>query len=411
VLQRIDVVIVGGGQAGLAMSNCLTRRGIEHVVLERGQIGQRWHERRAALRLLTPSWMTRLPGHRYSGPDPDGFLRRDGVIELLESYSQESDCPVLTGVTVERVMLASGGYRVSTDRGVWIARSLIVATGACDQPSVPDFGARLHRSIEQVTADRFTAAGELPDGGVLVVGAAASGLQLADEIARSGKAVTLAAGSHVRVPRRYRGHDIFYWLDACGALVEERRPGSRTAERQPSFQLVGSDTPRAIDLETVAEIGVRVVGRARAAEGERVTLERTLAHEMARSQERLERILDRIDDFIAREGLQAPDKTRPAPIAPPDVRCELDLARDGIRTVVWATGYRRRYGWLDVDIFRDDGEIDQVGGVTPSPGLFTLGLPFMRRRNSTFIDGVGADAEDIGDAVAEHLGLSFAEAA
>ena len=406
--QRIDVLIIGAGQAGLAMSRCLLETGIDHVLIERGDVGERWRsERWNSLRLLTPNWMTRLPGYSYAGNDPDGFMRRAEVVRFLETYRSSFDAPVVARTSVLDVSRDGDGYRVTTDRGVWTARGVVVATGACDQPCVPALASDLPHDIEQVVPERYCRPDDLPAGGVLVVGASATGIQLADEIHRSGRPVTIAAGRHVRVPRSYRGRDIMAWLDACGFLDERRSPDadSRQLNRQPSLQLVGHPDRRCLDLPRLAEAGVRVVGHAVGAVGNRVAIAPDLTQECAAAEDRRRKLLTRIDAFIDETGLDAPDD--PLVWAQPDKIVSnitrLDLRVAGIRTVVWATGYRRTYPWLRIPVLDVAGEIRNTGGVSPSPGLFVLGLPFMRRRSSTFIDGVGRDAEELSSEVARHL--------
>ncbi len=408
MVQHTDVLIVGAGQAGLAMSRCLTEAGIDHVLIERGDVGERWRsERWQSLRLLTPNWMTRLPGHRYAGRDPDGFMRRTEVVRFLETYGSSFGAPIIARTRVLELSRIGEIYHVKTDRGDWIARSVVVATGACDKPCVPAMAADLPGDIEQVVPERYCRPGDLPAGGVLVVGASATGIQLADEIHRSGRPVTIAAGRHVRVPRSYRGRDIMAWLDACGFLAEGRDPdaSSRQLNRQPSLQLVGHPDRRSLDLPGLAQRGVRVVGHAIAASGSTIRIAPDLPQQCAAAEERRRKLLARIDAHISGAGLDAPIDpyawTQPEDIGYRITR--LNLRATGIRTVVWATGYRRCYPWLSVPVLDETGEIRNVGGVTPAPGLFVLGLPFMRRRSSTFIDGVGRDAEELAVEVARHL--------
>ncbi len=404
-MKNTDVIIIGGGQAGLAMSRCLTERAIDHVVLERGRVGERWRsERWDSLRLLTPRWQSRLPGYRYQGPDPDGFMAKHEVIDLLEDYSRSIAAPVHTGVTVTAVERNAAGYRIATDQGDWHAANVVVATGHCDIPHVPDMAASLSPDVAQVVPSRYRNPDQLPAGGVLVIGASATGIQLAAEIHRSGRPVTLAVGRHIRLPRRYRGRDILYWLDAMGTLNQSADEvfDLEASRRQPSLQLIGSPAHRPLDLGVLAASGVRLVGRAAAAAGARMTFAPDLAGTVAAADAKLARQLRRIDDFIARVGLSAevPPAAPVAPIRVPAAPEELDLAAEGIRTVVWATGYRRSYPWLRVPVLDERGEIRHTGGVTAAEGLYVLGLMFLRRRNSSFIDGVGADARHLAGHIA-----------
>ncbi len=413
--RNVDTLIVGGGQAGLAMSRCLAGQGVAHVVLERGRIGERWRsERWDSLRLLTPRWQSRLPGFAYDGPDPDDYMGKDEVVGYLERYAASFGAPVETGVTVTSVARdPRGGFRVETDRGSWQAGHVVVATGPCDTPYVPPFAAGLPDDVEQVVTTAYRNPQRLRPGGVLVVGASASGLQLAAEIHRSGRPVTLAVGRHTRLPRVYRGRDILAWYDAMGVLTQGAGDvrDLAAARREPSLQLVGTAARRALDLGVLQEEGVRLAGRAVGAADGRVFFASDLAETIAAADAKLARQLARVDAFIERERLPVPpasaaDLPRPVPV--PVAPEEIDLRAAGIRTVLWATGYRRRYPWLHVPVLDAQGEIRHDGGVTPEPGLYVIGLPFLRRRNSSFLDGVGADARDLAAHIAERLTLTAA---
>lgn len=414
--RKTDVVIIGAGQAGLALSHRLNRCGIDHVVLDRGAVGQRWRaERWASLHLLTPNWMTRLPGWRYDGTDPDGFMHKDQVVSLLNRYARSFAAPVQEFTTVRDVRQTTTGFRVLTDAGTWFARSVVVASGACDRPAVPGFSRTLSPRITQVTTTGYVHPDQLEQGGVLVVGGSATGVQLAEEIHNSGRPVTIAIGAHVRLPRRYRGRDIMRWMDGCGMLSDARNPDAprHRALSQPSLQLIGTNPPRDVDLRHLSSIGVRCVSRATNMAGDRVLLDGTLAAEIRAAEDRRNRTLRRIDDFIRSESMSAPDADHdPEPTVPTGAALtELDLHAEGIRSVLWATGFKRSYDWLSVPVFDQAGEIRQAGGITPCSGLYTLGLPFMRRRNSTFIDGVGADATEIATHIATHLDIAARPAA
>jgi putative flavoprotein involved in K+ transport len=412
-MRSISAIVIGAGQAGLAMSHCLTSHGVEHVVLERGRTAERWHsERWASLRLLTPNWMSRLPGWSWQGPDPDDFMSAARFAKHLEAYEQNSCLPVEHDTEVLSVQPHSHGYRVQTDCGVWLAQVVIIATGHCDIPYVPPMGRELPSGILQVTPTTYWSPASLPPGGVLVVGASATGVQLADEIQQSGRQVTIAVGRHTRLPRRYRGRDIWWWLDHIGLLDET--PGTDAdadrARQQPSFQLVGRSEHETLDLGTLRDGGVRLVGRAVGIDGSSLHLADDLTATTAAAQKSLERLLDRIDlDAASQSAPRKPDAARPIAVeAAPNV---LDLAGEGIRTVVWATGYRRNYSWLQVPVLSALQEIVHDGGVTSWPGLYVLGLRFMRRRRSNFIDGVGRDAQELAEHAAGYLASRRSQAA
>ncbi|HSD25800.1 MAG TPA: NAD(P)-binding domain-containing protein [Vicinamibacteria bacterium] len=411
-MRRTAAVVIGGGQAGLAMSRCLAESGVDHVVFERGRVAERWRsERWDSLRLLTPNWQTRLPGFRYQGPDPDGYMQMPEVVDLLERYARSFAAPVEEGTTVLAVEPKGGGYRVETDRAAWQAASVVIATGHCDTPLVPSFARGLPADVVQLEPSRYRHKDQLPAGGVLVVGASASGVQLADEIHASGRPVTLAVGRHTRLPRVYRGRDILWWLDAMGVFDESIEDvfDPAVSRSQPSLQLVGRPDRATLDLPALRERGVRLVGRATGVEGGRVFFADDLVAYTVAADARLARLIQRIDIFAARTGLDAavapPEPFRPF-LWPDAGPTEIDLRAEGIRSVVWATGFRRVYPWLKVPVLDARGEIRHEGGVTPFPGLYVIGLYFLRRRKSSFIDGVGRDAMELAAHLAGHLRLA-----
>ena len=406
-MRPIDTLIVGGGQAGLAMSRCLRERGIEHVILERGRIGERWRtERWDSLRLLTPRWQSRLPGYRYQGPDPDGFMSKLELVEYLERYADTFDAPVYGDTAVKAVRPLPRGYRIDTNQGTWRANQVVLATGECDRPWVPAFAGDTERHIHQVTARHYKNPTQLPEGGVLVVGASATGLQLALEIQASGRPVTLAVGRHTRLPRTYRGMDILWWFDQMGML--DQRPDQvrdlEASRTQPSMQLVGSDHRGTVDLSVAMDRGIRLVGRLEGFRGARAHFSDNLVEDMAAADLKLARLRLKIDRFANQRDFTSV-LTDPPPfgmIEPPDTPGAIDLRGAGIRTILWATGFQPDYSWLHVPVLNSRGEMIHNGGVTPSPGLYVMGLRFMRRRNSSFIDGQAKDAAEL----AEHLDAS-----
>jgi putative flavoprotein involved in K+ transport len=391
------------------MSRCLTERSIDHVVLERGEVANSWKtERWDSLRLLTPNWQSRLPGYRYKGNDPDGYRTMPETVAFLERYAQMICAPVRTHTTVTRVRPAEGGYAVATDRGEWHSKTLVLASGACNIPSVPAFAQALPPGIASLTPMQYRNPGQLEPGGVLVVGASATGVQLADEIQRSGREVTLAVGEHIRMPRRYRGRDILWWMDSAGVQDQgyEEVDDLNRARNVPSLQLAGYSDSRDVDLNALTTLGVKLVGRLAGIRDGAAQFSGSFTNLAALSDLKMNRLLRLIDDWAARNevpgGVEPPqqfERTR-VPATPPLI---LDFERAGIRTVIWATGFRPDYAWLDVPVLDRKGRIRHDGGVVDSPGLYLMGMQFLRRRKSALIDGAADDARELSAHLASYL--------
>jgi putative flavoprotein involved in K+ transport len=409
---RTDVVILGAGHAGLAMSRCLTARSIDHVVLERGEVANSWKtERWDSLRLLTPNWQSRLPGYVYDGDDPEGYRSMPEVIDFIEGYAASFSAPVETHTRVTSVAVDGDGYRVLTDRGTWTCRSVVIATGACNIPCVPGLASALPRDIDSVTPDRYRNPSQVRDGGVLVVGASATGTQIAEELQRAGREVTLSVGEHIRAPRVYRGLDIKWWMDRAGVLDEryDEIDDVDRARKVPSLQLIGSDDRRTLDLNRLSALGVGLVGRLAGIANDKAQFSGSLANQCAMADLKMNRLLDRIDRWAEREGLgglvDPPHRFESTRVAgsPP---LTMSLSSGKIRTVVWATGFRPDYSWLDVPVLDRKGRVRHDGGVVDAPGMYLLGLPFLRRRKSSLIDGAAADAQDLSAHLAAYLDAS-----
>jgi len=391
------------------MSRRLAERSIDHVVLERGEVANSWKtERWDSLRLLTPNWQSRLPGFGYQGDDPDGFRTMPEVIAFLDRYAEAIAAPVETRTTVTSVRGDDGGFVVATDRGEWRARTVVLASGACNVPRVPPPGEAVPPHIATLTPDRYRNPGQLAEGGVLVVGASATGTQLADEIHRSGRPVTLAVGEHVRAPRVYRGRDIQWWMDRAG-LHDERYDevdDITRARNVPSAQLAGSSERRTLDLNALTDIGVRLIGRLAGIIDGKAQFSGSLKNVCALADLKMNRLLNTIDEWAGEAGL---DGEVPAPHRFPETRVEeapplgIDLAGGEIGTVIWATGFRPDFSWLEVPVLDRKGQIRHDGGVVDAPGLYVIGLQFLRRRKSALIDGAGDDARDLAEHLAAYL--------
>jgi putative flavoprotein involved in K+ transport len=412
-VRSATAIIIGAGHSGLAMSWHLTARSIDHVVLERGEVANSWRtERWDSLRLLTPNWQSRLPGHAYAGVDRDGFMTMSEVVHFLQHYAGLSRAPVMQGVRVTRVRRNEEGYELSTSQGAWRCRQLVIASGACNVASVPSLSAGLPAKVASLTPMQYRRPDLLPDGGVMIVGASASGIQLAREIQAAGRRVVLSVGEHVRMPRTYRGRDIQWWMDAIGAmdLRYDAVENIERARRLPSPQLVGTPERATIDLNSLRQAGVELVGRLAGLRDGRAQFSGSLANICALADLKMNRLLAAIDAWVTANGLEeqfaAPHRDGPTVVGT-ETALSLDLIATGIGSVIWATGYRPDYSWLDVPVLDRNGRIRHDGGVVAAPGMYVMGLPFMRRRKSSFIDGAAGDAADL----AAHLHRSLDRAA
>ena len=391
------------------MSRCLADRSIDHVVLERGEVANSWKtERWDSLRLLTPNWQSRLPGYGYEGDDPDGFRTMPEAIDFIERYADVIAAPVQTHTTVTSVRAVDDGYEVITDQGDWQCRTVVLATGACNIPLVPALSEALPSSIQTITPMEYRSPDQLESGGVMVVGASATGTQIAAELQRSGRPVTLAVGEHIRAPRVYRGRDIKFWMDGAGVLDEFYTEVDNLARVRsvPSLQLAGTDERRTVDLNSLTDIRVKLIGRLAGINDGKAQFSGSLANQCAMSDLKMNRLLDRIDEWATENGL---DEQVDPPHRFEVTRVEespplgLNLASGEIRTVLWATGFRPDYSWLDVPVLDRKGRILHDGGVVEAPGMYLMGMPFLRRRKSSLIDGAGDDARDLGAHLAAYL--------
>ena len=391
------------------MSRCLSSRSIDHVVLERGIVANTWRrERWDSLRLLTPNWQARLPGFQYDGDDPDGYMSMTEVTDFISCYADAISAPVETSTCVTSVRATGFGYRVETDRGSWDCDAVVVASGAFNIPIVPEVGQAIPSTVAQLTPKTYRRPSDLAEGGVLVVGASATGLQLADEIACSGREVTLSIGEHVRMPRMYRGRDVQWWMDASGVLDEDYRDVDdlSRARRVPSPQLVGTPERTTLDLNTLAERGVQRVGRLSRIRDGRVQFSGSLRNVCRLADLKMNRLLQRFDEWAEGNGpsgiTSTPERFEPTRL---DERpcLEIGLDRGAIRTVLWATGYRPDYSWLDPRALDRKGRLRHDGGIGEMPGLYVMGLPFLRRRRSSFIHGAEQDARDLAHHLAGYI--------
>ena len=378
-------------------------------MLERGEVANSWRrERWDSLRLLTPNWQSRLPGQAYDGPAPDGYMSMGEVVGFLERFARVSAAPVRTGTGVTSITAGNAGYRVVTSRGEIGCRTIVLASGACNRPVVPALSAGIPAEIAQVTPFNYRHPGTLPEGGVLVVGASATGVQLASEIRASGRPVVLAVGEHVRLPRTYRGRDVLWWMHESGVWDQryDQIDDLVRARRLPSPQLVGTPERSTLDLNALAGMGVELVGRLSTVRDGRALFSGGLRNLFALADLKLERLLETFDAWARRanrEGdVAGPERLEPTCV-PSSSRLQMDLRSGAIRSIVWATGFRPDYDWLHLPVVDEKGQLRHEGGAVDAPGVYALGLPVLRRRKSTFIHGIEDDARDVIGRLADYL--------
>jgi len=402
-----DVVVIGAGHAGLAVSYCLQKRGIDHLVLERGEIANTWkRERWDSLTLLTPNWQCRLPGFEYEGEDQHGFLTMPELIRFLEGYADFVNAPLRTNADVTEVNQNTTGYTVKSTQGEWTCRALVIASGACNIPNVPRCAEDLPSDITNLTPHDYRSPDQLEAGGVLIVGASSTGLQLAGEIQKSGCEVTISTGEHVRMPRAYRGRDIQFWLDRTGILDEryDEIDNIKRARRLPSPQLIGSHAPQIFDLNRLTNGGANLVGRMMGLGDGRAVFSGSLKNACVLADLKMSRLLNTIDDWAEKnpQAFEPPKRFEPTRVEDRP-RLTIDLKRDNIKTVIWCTGFRPEYQWLKVDTFDHKGRINHHGGAAKAAGLYVIGLPVLRKRKSSFIHGTEDDVRDISKHLAGYL--------
>lgn len=406
-MERTDTVVVGGGQAGIAMSEHLGRLGIAHVVLERARIAERWRSARwDSLVANGPAWHDRFPGMEYSGPS-GAFPAKERVADYFVDYARMLNAPIREGVEVRRVTRRKGarGFRVETSEGVIEALNVVAATGPFQRPVIPPLVPE-SAPVHQLHSADYRNPDQLPAGAVLVVGAGSSGAQIAEELMQAGRKVFLSVGPHGRPPRRYRGRDNVWWLGVLGKWDMDT-PGPGT--EHVTIAVSGAGGGRTVDFRRLAHRGMVLVGRTAGFEGGTMRFDGDLKQNLDAGDADYLSMLDAADAFATANGLDLPEEpeARHIPEDPDCVRnpvLSLDLAAEGVGTILWATGYALDYGWLDIDTFDDRGRPIHSRGVSPERGVYFLGLPWQTRRGSSFIWGVWHDAKFIADQIAIQRG-------
>jgi putative flavoprotein involved in K+ transport len=406
VRDSVETLIVGGGQAALALSYHLRALGREHLILERARVAERWRtERWDSLTFQFPSWSIRLPGHEYQAGDPEGFAPRDEIVRFLEGYRAKIAAPVRERVTVRAVSAPRDGGRflVQTDAGDYEAAHVVAATGPYQAPALPPAAAALPPDLAQVHSSRYRSPEALPPGAVLVVGSGASGCQITEDLIETGRTVFLSVGHHRRVPRRYRGRDVFWWMDRTGRLDQtlEQRQGARGA---PNPLVTGARGGHDVDLRNYIRQGVVLLGHLRDARDGRLFFADDVTEQIARGDEGMVEFARRVDEWAVRAGMGPPrDEDRVDRLPPlPSLRTPetLDLRTAGISSVIWATGFRPDFGWVRLPVLDAIGDAVHRLGATACPGFYFLGLPWLSKLKSSVLCGVGEDAERIADAIA-----------
>ncbi len=404
--QRVETLIIGAGQAGLAMSFYLKQLGLEHLVLERAQVADRWRTQRwDSLMFQFPNWGLQLPGHAYVGDDPDGFSHKDAVRRFIEDYAANIKAPVSTGVDVVclRPAVRKDHYLVSADGGDYEARNVIIATGPYQRPLIPRLSGQLPSGVHQLHASEYRNPEALPEGAVLVIGSAASGCQIADELLEAGRRVYLSVGRHDRLPRRYRGKDVLHWMQALGLYdsIVETAPENLRSSR---FLVTGVRGGYDMDLRRSAARGMALVGHLIGAGDGRLFFKPDLEESLRHGDEAFAGFVRAVDEHVKLLGpqaLEAPGDSGLVPVVGPvSTTQEIDLSGKGIRSVIWATGYVLDFSWIDLPIFDERRELIQHRGVTAAPGIYFLGLKRQHKFKSSLLSGVGEDAAYLAERLA-----------
>ncbi|KAA9000531.1 MSMEG_0569 family flavin-dependent oxidoreductase [Affinibrenneria salicis] len=403
------VVIIGGGQAGLAMSYCLTRRGIEHVILERHRLAWAWRAQRwDNFCLVTPNWQCKLPGFPYDGADPDGFMVKEQIIAYIQRYADSFNAPLREGVSVSRVSRRGEGYLLTTSDGNYHAGQVVAAVGNYHRPRFPSMSTRLPAHITQLHSAHYQSARQLPAGDVLVVGSAQSGAQIAEDLHLSGRRVHLCVGGAPRVARFYRGRDVVAWLEDMGhyKLTVDDHPLGEKARRKTNHYVTGRDGGRDIDLRAFALQGMQLYGRLTDYRDGRLIVADDLAHNLDDADAASQKIKDGIDEWIAQQGIDAPVEPRyQPPWRPENPPTAIDLNRTDISTIIWAVGFDSDFSWIEAPAFDNHGYPVHTRGRSTVPGLYFLGLPWLWTWGSGRFEGVGEDAEYLAGYIAGRAAL------
>lgn len=390
-----EVIVVGGGQAGLSMSYYLKQNGVDHIVLNKGQLAESWrHERWDSFCLVTPNWQCQLPGFYYQGNDPDGFMVKDEIIKYLEDYAASFAPPIKNGVIVEEITSENDLFKLSTTDGLFTANKVVIASGSYHYPKIPAMAKNLPKDVVQIHAAHYKNPSQIPEGGALVVGSGQSGCQIAEDLHIAGRKAYLSVGSAPRVTRRYRGKEVVNWLDEMGyyETTIEQHPDGKAARKKTNHYVTGRDGGRDINLRILAQEGMKLYGRLKSIEGYQLLFEDNLAQNLDNADNVAERINSDIEQYITSNNIQAPPDDNIKSTFVPDTQLILNLQAENINTIIWSTGFHMDFSWIKLPVFESSGYPDQVRGVTKVNGLYFLGLNWQNTWGSGRFYHVGKDA-------------------
>ena len=411
--KHYSVIVVGGGQAGLSISYCLKQRGIDHIIFEKNQIGYSWQQKRwDTFCLVTPNWQCTLPGYHYPGVDPDGFMERDAIVEYIKEYAQSFNPPIKEGVEVFSVTKnnSQGLFTVASSIGNYTADQVVVATGNYHQGKIPRIAEKLANDVLQLHSSDYKNPESLPEGEVLVVGTGQSGCQIAEDLHLAGKKVHLCVGSAPRSPREYRGKDVVDWLDRLGYynLTVDNHPDQENVRTKTNHYVTGRGGGHEIDLRTFATEGMQLYGSLKDVRGDYLEFKPNLKHNLDRADDVAESIKRTIDEYIAKNNIDAPIESPYQPIWQPKKEVlELDYQKNNITSVVWCIGYKTNFSWVDVPVFDGKGYPTHDRGVTSVRGLYFLGLPWLYTWGSGRFSGIARDAEYLSDYIAKRTKYAY----
>lgn len=407
-----SVAVIGGGQAGLSMSYHLTRKEIDHVVLERNQIGHSWRQQRwDTFCLVTPNWQCNLPGFPYVGPEPHGFMKKDDIVAYLEAFAASFNPPVFEGVAVKQLRkLSDGLFEIQCTKGTFTANQVVVAVGGYHKPRIPRIAEKVPSHIQQIHSSEYRNPSQLPQGNVLVIGSGQSGCQIAEDLHLAGRGVHLAVGSAPRVARRYRGRDVVDWLADMGHydMPVELHPQKEAVRGKANHYVTGRDGGRDIDLRMRAKEGMQLHGRVADCVGGVMHFSDDLVKNLDNADQSSENIKNMIDGYIAEKGISAPQEARYVPVwQPKGGHSSIDLHAENISGIVWSVGFESSFDWIDLPIFNGKGYPNHYRGVSREPGVYFLGLPWLHTWGSGRFSGVARDSAFLLEKIEQHLCASL----